>query len=173
MRALRTLLAVSAVVVLAAACTSPGGTDDATGTASPAQTLSAGDTDGATEDTTEDSTEDVDLVGAWVLASATTADGALGLIPESPVSLDVTEDLQVSGQSACNRYAGAVEVAGPAVTFGPLASTLMACEEPVMAVEAAYLAALGAVEEGVRSADTLTLTGPDTELTFELQVVEG
>lgn len=164
MRVLRTLLAVSAVVVLAAACTSGGGGGESTDTASPAQTLSAGD--GA-------EVAALDLVGNWGLDSASVGGSDVALIAEAPVTLEVAEDLQVSGQSACNRYMGSVAVEGTSVTFGQLASTLMACEEAVMAVETAYLTALGAVDEGARSGDSLTLTGEGVELAFTLQGAAG
>ena len=55
------------------------------------------------------------------------------------------EDGSVAGSASCNNYRGSHEVDGSALTFGPLATTRMACAEPegIMDQESAYLAALG------------------------------
>ena len=50
---------------------------------------------------------------------------------------------QVQGNATCNRFTGSYTVAGSALSFGPLASTRMAC--PEMGLETAYLAALGEI----------------------------
>lgn len=136
MRTVRTALALSAVVMLAAACGSGG------------------------------AAATVDLVGTWSLTAGTAPDGALALIETAPITLGVSAEGAASGNAACNRYTGAVEADGATVTFGELATTRMACEEPVMALETAYLAALAAVDTGVREGDELTLTGPDVELVY-------
>lgn len=51
----------------------------------------------------------------------------------------------VSGSTGCNAIQGSYVLAGPALTFGPLAATKKACSEAAMSVEAAYLTALGRV----------------------------
>ncbi len=146
MRAIRTLLAAGAVVALAAACSGGSSSDGASDAASDVAAL--------------------DLTGSWQLASGTTADGEIALVEAAPVTLDVAEDGTVSGRSACNQYSGSVTIDGSSVTFSPFASTMMACEESVMAVESAYLIAMGSVESGSRDGDALTLEGPDVELVF-------
>ena len=52
------------------------------------------------------------------------------------------EDGNLSGSSGCNTYVGSYEVDGAAITIGPLASTMMACEQDVMDQETQFLAAL-------------------------------
>ncbi len=52
------------------------------------------------------------------------------------------QDGQVSGSSGCNRFHGAFEVDGKALSIGPLATTRMACEDAVMAQEREFLSAL-------------------------------
>ena len=49
---------------------------------------------------------------------------------------------QVSGSAGCNQYNGSYTLDGETVTIGPLASTMMACEQKVMDQEAAFLTAL-------------------------------
>ncbi|HQR28067.1 MAG TPA: META domain-containing protein [Nocardioides sp.] len=110
---------------------------------------------------------DVDLSGTWRLTSGTASGGTLALDDSHPVTLLVEGD-RVSGVSACNNYMGQVTVSGSSVTFGQLGGTQMACmPSSVMALEQAYLAALGTVDTGARDGDTLTLSGPGTTLTFE------
>jgi heat shock protein HslJ len=48
----------------------------------------------------------------------------------------------VSGSAGCNQYNGSYTLDGDTVTIGPLASTMMACEQDVMDQEAAFLTAL-------------------------------
>lgn len=176
MRMFRTLLAVGAVALLAA-CSS--GTADPDEASVADQGAEVNGSDGATDDsttndaTTDDASGPLDLVGTWVLVSGTTADGELTLDEAFPVTLEAMDDGSVAGQSACNRYMGSVEVEGQAVQFSQMASTMMACEEPVMALEQAYLAALAAVESGAGTGEALTLTGPDVELVFEAQGMAG
>jgi len=52
------------------------------------------------------------------------------------------QDGAVSGSSGCNSYSGSYETDEKEISFGPLASTLMACMDPddVMEQESQYLA---------------------------------
>ena len=81
------------------------------------------------------------VVGAWDLVElGPTADFA-HLVP----TIEFTADGTVSGFAACNTFSGTYDFDGTTLTFGPLATTKMACQRPASAVEAEYLAALGAV----------------------------
>ncbi len=67
-------------------------------------------------------------------------------------------DGRVSGSSGCNRFNGSVTVDGKALSFGPLASTRMACPGPLDAQERAFFGALERVaghniEDGVALVD--------------------
>jgi heat shock protein HslJ len=109
-----------------------------------------------------------DLAGEWLLVKGSDADGAMGL-DLITVTLAIQQDGAVSGQGPCNSYTGGLEQDGASVTFGPLASTLMACEEEAKTeIESRYLAALEAVDTSKLGADTLTLTGPDVSLQYDL-----
>ncbi len=65
-----------------------------------------------------------------------------------PVLTDSTptllfEDEHVGGNTSCNSFSGTYQMSAEKLTFGELASTMMACLEPsVMEQESAYLAAL-------------------------------
>jgi heat shock protein HslJ len=108
----------------------------------------------------------VDLTGSWTLLSGSTADGEIALVPDAPVTMDVSANTSVAGSSGCNRYTGQLTVDGPTVSFGPLASTRMACRDDVMAVEGAYLGALEGIDSATRDGESLVLTGGGAALTF-------
>lgn len=111
-----------------------------------------------------------DLTGVtWILDEASM--GTLGTEVPDEARIDITFDgSQVSGRAACNQYGGGYEADTEAggLSFSDLFSTQMACEEPLMAMETAYLAALGQVT-GYQVAGEqagLVLTGGDAALTF-------
>jgi heat shock protein HslJ len=67
-------------------------------------------------------------------------------------------DGKVSGSAGCNRYTGAYTVSGKEIQFtSPMASTMMACEQPIMDQETAYFQALATVKSFIVSGDQLTL----------------
>lgn len=68
-----------------------------------------------------------------------------------------TEDGKVTGNGGCNTFNGSYTVDGATIAFGPVMSTKMACEQPAMDQEAAFLAALG-------NASTYAISGDKLEL---------
>ena len=81
------------------------------------------------------------LVGAWNLAEmGPTADFA-HLQP----TIEFTADGGVSGFAGCNTFSGSYTTDGSTLTWGPLATTKMACQRPGSAVESDYLVALSGV----------------------------
>lgn len=62
------------------------------------------------------------------------------VMPDSGPTLGF-EQGQAGGNGSCNGFGGEYQAAGGKLTFGPLMSTLMYCED-VMEQETAYLAAL-------------------------------
>lgn len=109
-----------------------------------------------------------DPAGAWVL---TDADPAIDVPAGSRVTLEVVADgdtWEAGGTSACNSYGGRVVIDGERWHGEGYAGTDMACEEPRMAAEQAYLDALMRIDTWARpSDDQLVLTGPDLQLRFE------
>lgn len=108
----------------------------------------------------------VDPSGAWQLVDGTVDGQALLLPPDVPVTL-VVEGSGVSGRSACNQYFGEFTIVDGKVTLGGLGGTEMACEEPIMTLEAAYLGGLAKVDSARTDGESLVLTGPGVELRFE------
>jgi heat shock protein HslJ len=94
----------------------------------------------------------------WTL---TELEGAAAL-PEATVDLTLTADGTVSGSAGCNQYTGSATFADGEMTLGPnLASTMMACEDPIMAQESAFLAALERVSGYEVGDGELRLTDSD------------
>jgi heat shock protein HslJ len=104
----------------------------------------------------------------WVLDRASVEE----LTPDAPADarVDLTfEGDAVSGSSGCNRYGGSIEVDGSSIAFRDLFGTQMACAQPLMDLESAYLAALGAVDEQHVNGVELVLTGADVRLVYEAE----
>jgi len=108
-----------------------------------------------------------DVIGAWVLLRGTQTGTAIDVPDGWRVTLSFSEDGEVGGQ-ACNHYGGTYQLDGGRIAFSAMSMTEMACEEPMMTVEAAYHAALAGVTAVERSGDRLTLRGEAVELVLEL-----
>jgi heat shock protein HslJ len=77
---------------------------------------------------------------------------------------------RISGFSGCNQFFGPYTLEGDRVVIGPLAGSMMACEERSMAVETAVHAALAGTFRYVLADDRLTLlAGTEPVLTFEAE----
>lgn len=105
-----------------------------------------------------------DLAGAWELERGT-FDGELIEVPEGSRITMTIEGSDLGGTAACNHYGGTFELDGWSISIGALSMTEMACDEPTMSAEAAFLAALADVDTVERSR-SLVLTGPASELRF-------
>jgi heat shock protein HslJ len=103
---------------------------------------------------------------SWVLTSIEDVP-----VPDGVEATLVFAATDVSGSGGCNTFNGTYALEGPSLTFGPLATTRMACEEPANGIETAYLAALQGVTEWQIPQDApmgteLTLMGTGEKLTF-------
>ncbi len=97
--------------------------------------------------------------GDWQLTSGS-VDGTDLDLAAGDVTLTVDGE-QWGGTSACNQYFATATLDGDQVTVGGVGSTEMACDEPRMALEAAYLAGLQRVTTAATDGDTLTLSSGD------------
>jgi heat shock protein HslJ len=101
----------------------------------------------------------------WVLDAAS-AGSLVDKVPDQArVDLQF-QDGQFGGRSACNNYGGDYEADDGSISFDQMQVTAMACDEPVMALESAYLEALGAATGFQISDAGLVLTGGQVALTF-------
>ncbi|MCA0317719.1 MAG: YbaY family lipoprotein [Proteobacteria bacterium] len=65
-----------------------------------------------------------------------------GVIDRLQTVLEIAADGSVSGSGGCNRMAGKATIAGDRISFGPIASTNMACVPAAMDQEQKFFAAL-------------------------------
>jgi heat shock protein HslJ len=75
-------------------------------------------------------------------------------------------DTDMNGTGGCNSFGGTYATEGDTISFGPIASTLMACEGPTMEQETVYLAALDGAQTYAIDGDSLRITGGAGSLTF-------
>jgi heat shock protein HslJ len=110
-------------------------------------------------------TDPAALTGGWTLDAASMS----ALADPAPEGVSVTlafEDGQAHGSSGCNTYSGGYEAQDDgSISFGALAGTMMACDEARMALESAYLTALGAVSAFTVDG-SLQLSGDGVSLTY-------
>jgi len=100
-----------------------------------------------------------DIEGSrWVLASYVDASGkTIPALPDREPTAEFGTG-RVSGSAGCNTYAASYEAGDGKLTTGRAISTMMACEEPVMAQESAYLKNLGASAAYKIEGDRLTIS---------------
>jgi heat shock protein HslJ len=108
----------------------------------------------------------IDVSGAWQLTGGTVDAAPFPLVADAPVTMTVG-GTEISGRSPCNHYGGRLLVDGTGVRFEMTEMTAMACEQPVMAAEAVFVAALPRVRGAARDGARLLLIGPGVELIFE------
>jgi heat shock protein HslJ len=95
----------------------------------------------------------------------------VGLITDTTLTADFGKDGVLSGKAGCNNYSGGYKTNGNQITIGPLASTMMACDQPagVMEQEAQYLAALQSAATYQIEGNVLELRTKDDALAVILQ----
>jgi heat shock protein HslJ/uncharacterized lipoprotein YbaY len=79
--------------------------------------------------------------GTWVVEDV----GGNGIIDDAMVTMTFGTDGRVSGRGGCNQFNGGYTLTGEGLSFGPAASTMMACPEAVMNLEQSFFQTLTAV----------------------------
>lgn len=105
------------------------------------------------------------VTGEWELVEFT-RDGVLVPEPAGGRATLTVADGELAGTSFCNSYSGTYRLDGDGMSVSGLGGTEMGCAPEVMEAEAAYLAALGAVEQAATSEGYLLLRGGDAELRY-------
>ena len=99
---------------------------------------------------------------SWLVQSYNNGRGAVTTpLLETHMTAEFSDDATISGSSGCNTYSGTYSVDGTSLSVGPLATTRLACDEPVMEQEQAYLEALQAATRFELTTDRLTLRNED------------
>jgi heat shock protein HslJ len=76
-------------------------------------------------------------------------------------SIEFSSDGKLTGNVGCNGFGGDYKMAGDTITFGPIISTMMACENPIAEQEFAVLKTFTEKASYTLNADTLTITSAD------------
>ncbi|HEY1386142.1 MAG TPA: META domain-containing protein [Dongiaceae bacterium] len=106
------------------------------------------------------------IVGLWAVQEVT----GRPVPKDARVTLSLYGDGRAVGRAGCNNYTGNYTRDGASgISFGPIASTKMACAPEVMAFEGSYLAALGAVTRVDRQPDNALVlsTGHGAEILLQ------
>ncbi len=109
-----------------------------------------------------------DLAGSsWEATAFNNGNQAvIGVLEGTTLTLEFDKEGNLSGSAGCNNFTGTYQLDGNQLTVGPLASTMMMCEDPqgVMEQEAQYLAALQSAGTYLIEGDVLELRTKDDAL---------
>jgi len=101
----------------------------------------------------------------WTLDRASISSLSAGAPPDASVTIAFDKG-RASGKAACNSYGGGYQAGNDgSLSFGTFALTMMACAEPLMSLESAYMDALGKMTT-FTVGDSLVLTGDGVSLTY-------
>jgi heat shock protein HslJ len=92
----------------------------------------------------------------WLLGSITSGGTTTPVVSGTNAGIDFVGDA-AGGSAGCNRFMASYTADASALTFGPIATTMMACDEATMAFETSYLAALATVASYTNDGTALTM----------------
>ncbi|MEI7848028.1 MAG: META domain-containing protein [Chloroflexota bacterium] len=107
------------------------------------------------------------IAGTWNLISAGPQNNPIAVVPDSNSSLTIGQDGKISGSVGCNTLSGNLSISSDQITFGPIASTLMACADPVMVQEGYVLNILTGTAKFTLENNTLTIINGENIAVFE------
>jgi putative lipoprotein len=87
--------------------------------------------------------------------------GGLDVLKATDVTFSIAPDRRAGGNGGCNSYFTEAIFDGPALRFGPVAGTMMACDSKVMQQEHTFFTALEATAGYELNAQTLSLLDAD------------
>jgi heat shock protein HslJ len=99
--------------------------------------------------------------GEWRLVSYGDAANPTPAVLGVDTTITFASNGQVMGNVGCNSFSGDYRVSGSQITFDPIISTLMACEDPIGTQEAEVFHVFTDTVSFQLSGDTMTITTPD------------
>jgi heat shock protein HslJ len=108
------------------------------------------------------------LFGTWKLTAYGSANSPIPAVSDAEASLTFNSDGTVTGNGGCNGLGGDYEVKDDQITFGPIMSTLMACDDPRMTQEGTFTQVMNETASFQIDGNTLTITKDNTVLVFEM-----
>ncbi len=109
-----------------------------------------------------------DLAGSSWEATAFNngSQAVIGVVEGTTLTVEFDKDGNLSGNAGCNNFTGTFQLDGDQITIGPLANTMMMCEDPqgVMDQETQFLAALQSAGNYLIEGNVLELRTSDDAL---------
>jgi heat shock protein HslJ len=110
------------------------------------------------------------LEGVWRVTGYNNGrDAVVSPVEGTGVVVTFSADGTVSGTAGCNQFSGGYSIDGDSIAIGPLMSTMMACEDAIMAQEQAVIAALDGATHWQVTATGADLRGPGDALHLMLE----
>src|SRR5688572_29538660 len=100
-------------------------------------------------------------VGDWMLVSYGSSASPTPAAAGVDTSITFASNGQVMGNVGCNSFSGDYAVNGSQITFAPIISTLMACEDPIGTQEAEVFRVFTGTVNFQLTGNTLTITTAD------------
>lgn len=102
--------------------------------------------------------EDASLVGRWELTAYGLEGSTSPALTDNEPGLTFNTDGTLNGSSGCNGFSGEYTVEGDQIEFGPITSTLMLCDSPIMGQEEAFFQVLTETAAYQMEGNTLTIS---------------
>ena len=99
--------------------------------------------------------------------------GSVDVAPDAKAFVQFRSGGELAGQGGCNRFFGRYRTDGDKIEIGPIGATRMACPEPVMTLEASFLAALEAARTWQRDRTSLVLFDAEKHEQARLQQTDA
>jgi heat shock protein HslJ len=97
----------------------------------------------------------------WKLVSYGSASNPTSAVEDVETNLTFGKDGKIGGTVGCNSFSGDFTATDKQLTISPLASTMMACADPLMQQEAGTFFVLTGTVNYAIAGDTLTITSTD------------
>jgi heat shock protein HslJ len=107
------------------------------------------------------------LVGTWILTAYGPQGATTPVASGSQAWVTFDKNGSLSGTSGCNSFGGNYKVEGDQVTFSNLASTLMACADPLMTQEGTVFKVMNGTATYRIDGDILTIENAGMVLEFK------
>jgi heat shock protein HslJ len=101
------------------------------------------------------------IIGSWKLISYGSPSNPTVAAADVVTSIEFSSGGKLMGNVGCNGFGGDYQMDGDTITFGPIISTMMACENPIAEQEFAVLKTFTETASYILNADTLTITSTD------------
>ena len=112
------------------------------------------------------------IVGTWKLTAYGPANSPTPAVSDVDASITFDVNGTLNGNGGCNSMSGDYKVDGNQITFGPIMSTLMGCDEPRMTQEGTVHQVLTDTASFKIDDNTLTILNKDMVLVFSLVAAE-